>query len=183
MDPRTDRELVEAINAGFGTPAAAEAFETLYRRHRDWVVAVAHRVGGDRELALDVMQETFLYLLRKFPGLELTADLRGLLYPAIRHLAIAQRQKARRMRSDDQAAAQAPAAEAPLPGDDPRAALAAALASLNEGQREVLILRFVDGLSLQDVAAALGLPLGTVKSRLHHALAALRADPGTKDFF
>ena len=43
------------------------------------------------------------------------------------------------------------------------------LAVLPAGHREVLLLRFVDGLPLQEIATALGLPLGTVKSRLHHA--------------
>lgn len=53
-----DAELVAAINQGDHA-----AFETLYRRHRDWTVNLAFRFTGDEALALDVMQETFLYLL------------------------------------------------------------------------------------------------------------------------
>jgi DNA-directed RNA polymerase specialized sigma24 family protein len=45
------------------------------------------------------------------------------------------------------------------------------------------MLRFVDGLSLAEVAGAMDIPLGTVKSRLHNALQTLRADARTKDFF
>ena len=55
--------------------------------------------------------------------------------------------------------------------------LAAVLANLSDGHREVLLLRFVDGLSLAEISEALEIPLGTAKSRLHNALAMLRADP------
>src|SRR6185436_18590576 len=85
-DPREDQELVALANQG-----DARAFELLYWRHRDWVVNLAFRFTRDRDLALDVLQETFLYLLRKFPGFTLTCQLRSLLYPAVRHLAIAAR--------------------------------------------------------------------------------------------
>jgi RNA polymerase sigma-70 factor (ECF subfamily) len=64
-----------------------------------------------------------------------------------------------------------------------RAELAAALAGLSPPQREVVLMRFVDDLELAEIAAALDVPLGTVKSRLHHALARLRDDPGTRDAF
>ena len=44
-------------------------------------------------------------------------------------------------------------------------------------------MRFVDDLALQEIAAILGVPLGTIKSRLHNALAALRDDPATRKYF
>jgi RNA polymerase sigma-70 factor (ECF subfamily) len=44
-------------------------------------------------------------------------------------------------------------------------------------------MRFVDGLSLDEIATALDIPLGTVKSRLHNALATLRGDPSVRKFF
>ena len=50
-------------------------------------------------------------------------------------------------------------------------------------QREVLLMRFFDGMNLQDIAAALNIPEGTVKSRLYHALQKLRDDPRTKEYF
>ena len=50
-------------------------------------------------------------------------------------------------------------------------------------QREVLLLRFVDGLSLAEIAEAMDIPLGTVKSRLHNALQTLRQDERTRNFF
>ncbi|MBI2928813.1 MAG: sigma-70 family RNA polymerase sigma factor [Verrucomicrobia bacterium] len=179
-DSRSDHTLIAALNAGDGS-----AFEPLYRRHRDWVVQLAARITGDEDLALDVLQETFLYLLRKFPGFKLTCQLRSFLYPAVRNLALAARRKAIRTQSDgtEPVDLDLPAPEPPVEPDADRERLAVALANLPEHQREVLLLRFVDGFRLQEIAAALGIPLGTVKSRLHLALAALRADARTREMF
>ena len=177
-DPRADHDLIAAVNRGDD-----EAFESLYRRHRDWVVHLALRFTGDHALALDVLQETFLYFLKKFPGFTLTCQLRSFLYPAVRNLALATRRKAERLQSED---GELPELEAPTPaptGDTARDQLAAVVAALSEAHREVLLLRFVDGLSLNEIAEALEIPLGTVKSRLHNALDALRRDQRTKEFF
>ena len=174
-DPRSDVQLVTAINAG-----DTAAFEVLYFRHRDWVVNLARRFTGSDDLALDVMQETFLYLLRKFPGFTLTANLKTFLYPAVKNLALTAGQKAQRYQSteaEQEALAAAPAT------DPPPDELSVVLAGLSEEHREVLLLRFVDGLALQEIAAAMSIPLGTVKSRLHNALEILRYDPRMKEFF
>jgi len=175
---RSDGELVAAINSG-----DAAAFEVLYFRHRDWVAALAYRFTGDSDAALDVLQETFLYLLKKFPGFRLTANLKTFLYPAVRHLAIAARHKAQRYQATAAELEQLEHTAAPpavgAESDDLRFVLAA----LPEEQREVLLLRFVDGLSLAEIAEAMDIPLGTVKSRLHNALAILRQDERTKNFF
>lgn len=166
-DARTDVELVAAANEG-----DVSGFEGLYHRYRDWVAGLAYRYTGDRELALDVVQETFLYLLKKFPGFRLTAGMKTFLYPAVKHLSISLQRKRRRMVSGEGAPEQVAAKAAPPDGG--RAALAEAVEGLPEGQREVLLMRFVDGMKLAEIAAALEIPLGTVKSRMHHALRALR---------
>ena len=64
----------------------------------------ALRFLADQSLALDVLQETFLYLLSKFPGFKLTARLTTFLYPAVKNLSIAQRRKAKRFASPGDAA-------------------------------------------------------------------------------
>ncbi len=177
-DPRTDQDLIDAVNLGDDG-----GFEALYRRHRDWVVNLAFRFTGDHALALDVLQETFLYFLKKFPGFTLTCQLRSFLYPAVRNLALAARRKAERLQSED---GELPELAAPPPaatGDTARGQLAAVVSALPETHREVLLLRFVDGLSLNEIAEALEIPLGTVKSRLHNALDILRRDGRTKEFF
>lgn len=170
-DPRTDAELIAALRGG--EPAA---FDELYRRHRGWVVRLARRVTGSDSDALDVLQETFLYLLRKAPGLELRARMTTFLFPVVRNLALARRR--RRGTAD---AGPEPSVEDPPPVLAEE--LVTALGALPVEQRDAVLLRFVDGLSLQEVAAAQGVPLGTVKSRLHQALATLRQDPAARRFF
>lgn len=176
-DPRTDEALVAAADAG-----DASAFAALYYRHRDWVVRLAYRVTGDADLSLDVLQDVFAYLLARFPGFRLTAGLRTYLYPFVRHIAIERQRKARRFTAADGEFDRLPAPETRRT-DAADTDLAVVLATLPEGQREVLLLRFVDGMSLHAIAAALALPLGTVKSRLHNALATLREDARTRRFF
>lgn len=177
-DARADQDLISALNAG-----EADAFEALYRRHRDWVAALAFRFTQDHGLALDVLQETFLYFLKKFPGFVLTARLQTFLYPVVRNLSIAARRKAQRVQGDDECLDRLEAPVRILPAADQRDHLSTVLAGLSEEHREVLLLRFVDELDLAETGAALGIPVGTVKSRLHNALKLLRADPRTKEFF
>ncbi len=195
-DPRSDGELVDAINTG-----DEGAFEALYYRYRDWVHSLATRFTHDHDLALDVMQETFAYVLRKCPSLKLTAEMKTFLYPVIKHTAIALRTKSLRFASDDEALANLDApprgATGSLPAsadprgdpqgdpwaESPRAELASALRLLPAGQRETLLMRFVDDMKLQEIADALSIPLGTVKSRLHHALKTLREHEHTRRYF
>ena len=177
-DARGDSELIVAINNG-----DSEAFSELYDHYRDWVVRQANHLTGDPELALDVLQETFLYFLKKFPGFRLTAQLKTFLYPAIRNLSIAARRKATRFQNSlDVAEIETSAVTvSPEPGDEE--SIAAVLDLLSAEHREVLRLRFVDGLKLDEIAEALELPLGTIKSRLHNALKTLRQDPRTRKLF
>ena len=175
---RSEVELVTAINRG-----DAAAFEALYFRHRDWVAALAYRFTRDSDASLDVMQETFLYFLRKFPGFRLTANIKTFLYPAVRNLSIAARRKAARYQATAAELEQLEHAAAPPAAGAEAADLQIVLSALPEEQREVLLLRFVDGLNLAEIAQAMDIPLGTVKSRLHKALQTLRQDERTRNFF
>jgi len=188
-DARTDAELIAAANAG-----DVAAFEAIYRRYRDWAVRLAWRFTGNEDDALDVLQETFAYLVRKIQagqatrrlglplpgGFRLTSSMTTFLYPAVKNLSTVARRKSGRFHSDDDALAAFPAKDDPPAADSD---LAAALASLPEGQREVLLMRFVDEMELSEIAEALAIPLGTVKSRLHNALDELRQNPRVKRYF
>jgi len=179
-----DLTLIDRLNEG--GPDSAAAFECLYTRHKDWVSNLAFRFTGNRDLALDVTQEVFMYFLRKFPGFELTAKLTTFLYPAVKNLAIAHRKKAARFASNDDALLSISASsveDAAAEMDKQKAELVQVMASLSEGHREVLLLRFVDGFALAEIADALDIALGTVKSRLHNALATLRNDPIAQRYF
>jgi RNA polymerase sigma-70 factor (ECF subfamily) len=172
-DSRTDLELVTAANGGDPT-----AFDALYHRHKQWVVSLATRFTGDSDLALDVLQETFIYLLSKFPGFKLTSRLTTFLYPAVKNISIAARRKSARFNGGQQTFDTLPAPAAAAHNE-----LAAVISALPDTHSEVVLMRFVDGLALDEIATALAIPLGTVKSRLHNALAALRDDPRVRQFF
>lgn len=159
MSEWTDRELLDSFRRG-----DVSAFEELYRRHKDWVAGLARRICGNREDALDVLQETFAYVAQKAATLELRAGFRTFLYPVVKH------------RSIDRKRARKPLQEGPEP-EAPKSvegAIDQYLSQLGEDQAEIVQMRFADGLSLDEIAAALEIPLGTVKSRLHHALTVLR---------
>jgi len=177
-DPRSDAELFEAINAG-----SDDAFEALYARHRDWVVGLALRFTRHHDAALDVLQETFMYLARKRPNLTLSAKLTTFLYPVVKHIAIAGNKKRRREPSLDPATIPQPVDHAQPQPADPRQELRFVVDALPEHQREVVLLRFVDDMELADIARALDVPVGTVKSRLHHAMKTLRDDERVRNYF
>ncbi len=173
----SDQELIELVNQG-----DPDAFEALYRRYRDWVYHLAWRFTGNQQDALDVLQETFIYLLGKFPGFSLTASMTTFLYPVVRHISLTIRSKSRRFTSDEEILRELPA-PASIETQSCRSELAAVLTVLPDEQREVLLMRFVDDMTLQEIATALNIPIGTVKSRLHHALKRLRQDRRTQDYF
>ena len=172
-----DEELLEAARRG-----DAEAFDTLYLRYRQWVVRLAGRMTGSQHDALDVLQDTFSYVLRKLPDLRLRGRFTTFLYPVVRNLSWMRRRRAGREGVSQQLEEDLPALA--VPDQEPwREDLAHVLGKLPQGQREVILLRFVDELSLGEIARALGVPPGTVKSRLHHGLRALREDPRTRAYF
>jgi RNA polymerase sigma-70 factor (ECF subfamily) len=177
--PATDESLVEAANRG-----DPRAFEALYYRYRDWVVRLAYRFTGNEADALDVLQDTFTYLLRKLPRLRLSARMTTFLYPVVKNLSLAVIRKKKPLTLQDEALAEVPTrAGDPLTAGADRDELGRVLAVLPAAQREVLLMRVVDDMSLADIAQALAVPLGTVKSRLHTALKTLRQDPRTRSYF
>jgi len=172
-----DKKLIKQINQG-----DVEAFETLYYRYRDWVYRLAWRFTGRADLAQDVVQETFTYLLKKFPGFHLTAQMTTFLYPVVRNLSRDIRRKSGATISDEELLKNLPAIKQDSAKHNLED-LAAVLSVLAEPQREVLLMRFVDGMTLEEIATAQNIPLGTVKSRIHNALQVLRADERTQDYF
>ncbi len=162
-DDLSDQQLVAAINQG-----DSDAFRVLYERYRDWAMRLAWRFTGHHDDAQDVLQETFAYLVRKFPGFRLTCAMTTFLYPAIRHLAIeARRRRLRSVGSEPNPdIRESPQQESQAAFDDE---LSVWLRALSPQHREILLMRFVDDMTQPEIAKALNLPLGTVKSRLHHA--------------
>ena len=175
MDHLDDSTLIDRFNAGDD-----DAFRLLYERYSPWVHRLAYRLTGSESDALDVLQDTFTYLARRRGSLYLCAKMTTFLYPVVRNQSIAANRKRRRIGAIGLAELPQIAAES---DDTDLAPLAAAMDRLPEEHREVVLLRFVQGLSMQDIAEAMDIPAGTVKSRLHHALRKLRDDPATRDYF
>lgn len=173
----SDEELIDLINGG-----DYEAFETLYYRYRGWVYDLAWRCTRREDLAQDVLQETFIYLLNKFPGFELTAAMKTFLYPVVKHTSLNFCRLSRRFASSDEIFDQM---VAPPTDDscDSRCELAGVLGSLSGESREIVLMRFVDEMSLQEIAKALDIELSAVKSRLYRGLEKLRNDPKTRIYF
>jgi RNA polymerase sigma-70 factor, ECF subfamily len=128
--------------------------------------------------AEEVAQEVFLRVHRALPGFRGEAALSTWLYAITSRLCL-NRLKAPHRRRRAEAELDVVADPAPGPGADLEtaerdAALQRAIAALDEEARIVVVLRDVEGLSYEEIAAALELPIGTVRSRLHRARTALK---------
>lgn len=170
-----DEELFREWQGG-----SAGALEALVRRHHAPLLAHLYRLVGDRALAEDLAQETFLRLVREVHAYRYPRPFAPWLYTIARNLARNHWQSAYHRRvavGADPAAARvgAPDPAAWLERAEQREGLRAALAALSFEQREVLSLRYGEELPVVEAAARLGLPAGTVKSRTFAALRRLRA--------
>jgi RNA polymerase sigma-70 factor (ECF subfamily) len=169
----TDVVLVERAAQG-----DAHAFQALVSRHAAGLFRLACSLVGNRTDAEDVLQETFVGAFRSLPRFERRASFRTWLGQIlVRQAASLRRSRATRrtMALDAPHAAVEPSVAGGTSEVDYRADLGEALQQLSPEHREVLVLREFEQLSYDDIAAALGVPRGTVESRLHRARGELRA--------
>ena len=168
---RPDPDLAEVRAA----QADRAAFGVLYRRYLDRVYGYAFYLLGDHHDAEDATERTFLAALGAIGGFrDQGATFRSWLFRiAHNQVANALRSRGRRATSSLDLVEEPPAA------DDPAATLAAseearrvrrALATLPEDRRQVLVLRFVDGLSAREIGAVLDRSEGAVRVLQHRAL-------------
>lgn len=179
MHERSDEQLMAAVMADDQAALAA-----LVTRHHSPLLGYLSRLtGGDRQLAEDLVQETFLRVLRQ-GTCQPDRPFKPWLYAIATNLA-RDHFKSAAMRlhwqGNDAEKALLRLHES-TPGPEERALAAeqggeimAALAQLGEEYRVVLLLRYYQGLSLGEIAETLGVPLGTVKSRLSVGTHRLRA--------
>lgn len=168
----SDDWLVLRAQGGDGDALAA-----LVARRQDLVMRHALRLTGDAEAAADVAQEAWLAVVR---GLDRLDDPRAFQAFALRIVAhkaadwTRGRVRRRRAWPGLRALAERLASPAPdAPSDDARA-LGEAMDTLSADHAVVVALHYAEGLPLGAIAAALDVPVGTVKSRLHHARERLR---------
>lgn len=174
MDPQSDEQLVDASARG-----SREAFSALVQRHQNVVYSICYRTVGDPLEAEDLAQETFLRLYRALGAFRRGARLR----PWLRKIAVNVCLDALRKRKDttlslDERSEGAFMAPTPhgetLPEEaflarEAEARVQQALLQLPGDYRVALVLRYLEELSYQEVADALGVPLSTVETRIFRA--------------
>ena len=179
---------IDAGSVGRARSGDAAAFEILVRRHERWVFSLVLRMVGNRHEAEDIAQDIFLKAYRSLRDFRGTARFSTWLHTiATNHTLsyLASRATSRRREVADTDADlpprmdrlpdSAPRADQELERKDLRSLLDAALARLSPEHRIVVVLRDIQDLSYEEIAEVLHVELGTVRSRLHRARAALRA--------
>lgn len=168
-----ERAIIDRIAAG-----DHHALTELYGRYQRPLFAYVRVFIRDPDLAEETLQDTFVAVWTSAHGFRGQSSARGWLY------AVARRQALKAIRGAAAASVETSLDDA-MPSSDPppdmaavaaefRDDLVAALGRLSPTLREVVILTLVDGFSYQEVARIVGIPIGTVRSRLNTARRALR---------
>jgi RNA polymerase sigma-70 factor (ECF subfamily) len=181
-----DAELVAQWQAGDLT-----AFERLVRRHERRVFRLLYRMLGNREEAEDATQEAFLSLHRHGHRFRREARFSTFLYRVAANAALNRRRSLGRARArvEELGRRQMLGDEGPSGGPDPetaahgaqvQVAVQQALLELPEDLRMAVVLFDIEGRPYKEIADVLGVPEGTVKSRIHRGRSALRE--GLREF-
>lgn len=175
----SDEQLALGLQSG-----NSDALTGLVERHHSPLLGFLYRLtGGDRALAEDLVQETFLRVLRSIGQFHPGRPFKPWLYAIATNIARDHFKQAEMQHADSASDSEAQWESAGDPADGPEARLlidgearqvAAAVTALPLHQREAVILRYYQDLSLADIASALDVPVGTVKSRLNLGLKRLR---------
>lgn len=199
MEPRSDPDLdlVKACQDPNSDEFEA-AFEALYHRYRDRVHSIAYRISGSSADAMDVVQESFSLLFRKIGSFRFDSLFSTWLFRIVVNCSIDNRRqagsrfhsRAQSLSQEGQEAVLAEPQEA-FPGPVEAAQkvelerhVHQSLQRLSDKLRAVLVLRYLEGLSYEQLSQVLEISMGTVKSRLARAHLALhRVLDGTLDQF
>ncbi len=182
----SDEDLMKRYLAG-----DASAFQTLLSRHGQKIYNFILRTMGDPQVAEDLLQEVMLRVVRSAATFQGQSKFTTWLYTIARNMCIDARRRGKfrktvpldapLSRDDDGGATLLDRVADTRPGQDVqtrdhrfRVALEDALTRLPDEQREVFVMREVDGLKFREIADIVGIPENTVKSRMRYALEALR---------
>lgn len=175
MDAISDRELIVQLCQG-----SLEALGLLYDRHQRMVFRTALAITGDPDAAADLLQDVFLRLHRFARRIDLERPLEPWLYRVTTNLAYTWVKRHNRWTKSLEDIAEwllsgrknPPLSQVEL--NDTWAQVQQALSSLPLSQRGVVVLYYINELSLQEISDILEIPVGTVKSRLHYGRQALK---------
>ena len=173
ISPELDRDLVDAARRG-----DREAFRTLFERYNRRAYALALGVLRQPDDALDVVQDAFIKAHKHLDRFEGSSSFYTWLYRIVMNLAIDQLRKRKRTTELTEEAEEAEGGLASRLLGNPgralidkeiRARIDAALTALSDNHRAVLVMRELEGLSYDEMAAVMGCSKGTIMSRLFHA--------------
>jgi RNA polymerase sigma-70 factor (ECF subfamily) len=166
-DQPDDAELLRRVYAG-----DERAFRDVVDRYGRYLTGVALSMTGNLADAEDLVQETFVAALTsRFRG---ESSARTWLVQILVRRSALLRRKRRHERGTPLAGESERTSPATTAGSDAKLDLAQMLAGLSPDQREVIVLRELEGMTYEQMAETLHVPRGTVESRLHRARAALR---------
>ena len=167
-----ERALVELARGG-----DEEAFASLIRMAGDRLMAIAFRILRDADRAEDAVQQAIVTAWRDLPALRDPDRFNGWLYRVLVHACYVEARKARRWNANVRLLTpDIPSSSADeLLSVEDRDELERSFRRLPAEQRAAFVLHHYAGMRLIDIGEALEIPVGTVKSRLHYATAALRA--------
>jgi len=162
----SERELIEECRRG-----APEAFRALFERYKDLVYSVAFRYSGEQSAAEDIAQETFLKALVGIRAFRGESGLKTWLYRLTVNSCLDQKRRRNRLTPlVDEALSILRAPDLTAFDDLLRAELStrvrAVVATLHDEHRMLIVLRYTENLSYDEIAAVLGCSTGTVASRL-----------------
>lgn len=179
MNLKTDAELVSELQNG-----SLEALGALYDRHRQLVYRTALAVTGDTEAASDLLQDVFLRLHRFAARVDTARPLEPWLYRVTANLSytwVKQHQRWYQPLEDIAewfAGGKRNSLQQMAEMDDELRQVSQAISGLILPQRMVVVLYYLNDLSVQEISEILDVPVGTVKSRLHYGRQALKKQLG-----
>jgi RNA polymerase sigma-70 factor (ECF subfamily) len=160
-----------------------DAFNEIMRRHEDRVFSVCLRIMGDRELALDATQETFLTTFRKAGQFQGNSALGTWIYRIAVNTCYDQLRKQKRRRTDPIPDHVDPAdlsAQEAVEAAGMRPEIRDALSAIPRDFRSAVVLADTEGMALPEVAEILGVPVGTIKSRVFRGRRLLAKELGNQ---
>ncbi len=146
-----------------------DQLERLYREMGPALLGYFRRQPALAGTAEDLLQDTFVRALKRIDRLQASVSQRAYLFGIARHVCI---DALRRLRAVEELPAETPAMT--LTTDERLEPMRQAISELPEMQREALLLKLQQELSYVEIAEVLAIPVGTVRSRLHHAVLHLR---------
>jgi RNA polymerase sigma-70 factor (ECF subfamily) len=165
-------ERLLVLQGQTGDPRALEALIERYGPRLRYFLRRILGAAGDPE---DILQEVWIDVFRKLHLLRSTASFRSWLYRIARDRAFGElRRRGKLPESIDSIAIEPEAAPEPEFTAEDAARIHAGLELIEPDQREVLLMRFLEDMSYEEMAEATDCPVGTVRSRLHNAKRALR---------